>query len=88
MEQLLQQIHQIKIRFKFTNGLNKDLFVNPDVTIQQLNNMFLVAIQYYLFYPFDYSFFFNGRYIDKNDQTKIKDYFDIKHPINILVCLS
>ena len=87
MQEIQQkQYYQIKIRFKFTNGLIKDLFVDPDTTIQQLNNKLSEAIQNdSLSQKFDYILLFNAKKIDKNDQTKVKDYFTNKNNISIIV---
>ena len=79
--QILMEVEknfQINVHFGFPNGFKKNLFVYPDITIQQLYNKFLEAIRYEFLIPNpDYNLYGNGRLIDLNDQTRVRDYFNI-----------
>ena len=79
-----------KINVVFHSNKSRDicLAVDPNITIKELNEKFYERIKGLLVKFRDYSLIYSANEIKKDDQTKIKDYFNYKEFLEITALFS
>ena len=88
MQQQIINPGKITISFRTSSTPDFNMFVEPYITIEELNNKFREKIKSFNIKYRDYVLIYNAKKIDNNSQMTLIDYFKSVYYINITVLFS